>query len=566
MEQESVYTPLISSDWFRLIELQPGTAPDTIVVRMQSFELSSAPSYDAISYVWGDQTKTIPILCDSRPFYITENLYWSLARLRDSHEPRVIWTDAICINQADNPERNGQVAHMGSIYRNARTVFICMGDDPDGGAQHVAALVNLPLSVLESSHLSHADDSSDHPLRHDDRWRNLAVLMSRPWFSRVWVVQEAGLAKDARVLYGRYHFSYRDLLRLVYYITRANIDARSHVQVWLIHFRWHNWREPEQGSDTLFDLVSHGAVLKCKNPRDYLYAFLGHPLALSGPHGNGRPFIEPDYGRSVESIYHEASLWFLKQVGLRFLSSVEHNDTTISEELPSWVVRWDVTLAANEMSAWSGDKYILVDRATHASFDNSQTRLSVRGAILDKIEHVYRIDFGASSQGSGGFMFPQFEEMSSMSWALLPLTIRDIIGRLDAWRWCPSLASASSTYTKVHAFLQTLLAGRPAPPILPNPNDNERLASQFRCDLPAISSSRCFAITEKGYYCLTPWVTMPGDVVAVLFGTRSLFALRPCVNSGCRLLGEAYVHGMHERTLEDMFIHGMIHDQVVTII
>ncbi|KAK3321265.1 heterokaryon incompatibility protein-domain-containing protein [Cercophora scortea] len=565
MEQATVYAPLISNDWFRLIELQPGTAPDTIIVRMLSFELSSAPPYDAISYVWGDQTRTIPILCDARPFYITENLHWGLARLRDPHEPRVLWTDAICINQADNPERNGQVAHMGSIYRDAQRVFICMGDDPDGGAQHVAALVNLPLAVLESPHLPH----DDHPLRYDERWRSLAVFMSRPWFSRVWVVQEAGLAKDARVLYGQYHFGYRDLLRLVYHITRTNIDARSHVQVWLIHFKWHDWREPEPSSDTLFDLVSHGAVLKCKNPRDYLYAFLGHPLALStpSPHGNGpgRPFLEPDYGRSVESIYHEASVCFLNQVGLRFLSSVEHNDTTISEELPSWVVRWDVTLATNEMSAWSGDRGILVDRATHASLDNSQTRLSVRGAILDKVEHVYRIDFESSSQGSG-FMFPQFEEMSSMSWALLPLTIRDIIGRLDAWRWHPSLASASGTYTKEHAFLQTLLAGRPAPPTLPKPNDNERLASQFKCDLPAISFNRCFAITEKGYYCLTPWVTIPGDVASVLFGTRSLFALRPCAGSGYRLLGEAYVHGMHERMLEDMFIRGALHDQAITII
>ncbi|KAH9212011.1 hypothetical protein DL95DRAFT_264187, partial [Leptodontidium sp. 2 PMI_412] len=49
--------------------------------------------------------------------------------------------DAICINQRDVQERNHQVSIMGTIYANARTVYLCIGDDLDGGASDVLSIL-----------------------------------------------------------------------------------------------------------------------------------------------------------------------------------------------------------------------------------------------------------------------------------------------------------------------------------------------------------------------------------------------------------------------------------------
>ena len=55
----------------------------------------------------------------------------------------------------------------------------------------------------------------DDPPLDDQRWKSLAVLMKRPWFTRAWVLQEVGVAKYPQVFYGDAEFSYRDLMKLI---------------------------------------------------------------------------------------------------------------------------------------------------------------------------------------------------------------------------------------------------------------------------------------------------------------------------------------------------------------
>jgi hypothetical protein len=55
------------------------------------------------------------------------NLWDALHCLRKRANGRRYWIDAICINQADIPERNQQVRIMPHIYFRAHTVVVWLG-------------------------------------------------------------------------------------------------------------------------------------------------------------------------------------------------------------------------------------------------------------------------------------------------------------------------------------------------------------------------------------------------------------------------------------------------------
>lgn len=59
---------------------------------------------------WGDPTNTsLHIKIDGEKVGVRENLWWALWHLRDEEVERVIWVDALCINQSHEGERNHQV-------------------------------------------------------------------------------------------------------------------------------------------------------------------------------------------------------------------------------------------------------------------------------------------------------------------------------------------------------------------------------------------------------------------------------------------------------------------------
>lgn len=77
---------------------------------------STRPSYEALSYVWGHPDLSEPISLNSHPFCITPSLKYALTSLRQRHKARVLWVDAICINQLNDKERGEQVGLMRHVY------------------------------------------------------------------------------------------------------------------------------------------------------------------------------------------------------------------------------------------------------------------------------------------------------------------------------------------------------------------------------------------------------------------------------------------------------------------
>jgi hypothetical protein len=117
----------------RLLKLEHGSLDDPIVGLVVHASLDAKPLYFALSYVWGPTTLGRRITLGGHVFPVTDNLFTALQFLRRLHEKNdvLFWVDAICINQESIPERESQVALMGSIYSHAR-ITVCWLGRPTG--------------------------------------------------------------------------------------------------------------------------------------------------------------------------------------------------------------------------------------------------------------------------------------------------------------------------------------------------------------------------------------------------------------------------------------------------
>jgi hypothetical protein len=130
------YGLLVHPDEIRLIELLPGPAQSEIHCVVSHQRLENSPGYEALSYTWGNQSYQKTIFCSDssatkRKLSITLNCYAALHKLRLLDRSRLLWIDAICINQSDLQERNTQVSSMTRIYQSASQVLIHLGEDAD---------------------------------------------------------------------------------------------------------------------------------------------------------------------------------------------------------------------------------------------------------------------------------------------------------------------------------------------------------------------------------------------------------------------------------------------------
>jgi hypothetical protein len=120
-----VYPPLDKTvDSLRLLHLIPSSAHGVINCTLESIHFSSKPTYDALSYAWGEGNETERIQVNGASVEITESLWNALYYLRHTKEMRTLWVDAICIDQSNVEERSRQVPLMDFIYGRAQTVLV----------------------------------------------------------------------------------------------------------------------------------------------------------------------------------------------------------------------------------------------------------------------------------------------------------------------------------------------------------------------------------------------------------------------------------------------------------
>ncbi|KAF4873556.1 Heterokaryon incompatibility protein 6, OR allele [Colletotrichum siamense] len=162
------------------------------------FRSPGFPEYEALSYTWGDASDPLPITVGSggARIMVTRNCHGALRNLRLQTSDRLLWIDAICINQKDDLEKTVQVRMMGRVYAASYQVVIYLGDETPSSRilfEELALAEDAPL-VLKGNRRE-----LDRPHPRPELVEAMDHLLDRPWFNRVWVLQEAYNSKLATV-------------------------------------------------------------------------------------------------------------------------------------------------------------------------------------------------------------------------------------------------------------------------------------------------------------------------------------------------------------------------------
>ncbi|KAF7194910.1 Heterokaryon incompatibility protein 6, OR allele [Pseudocercospora fuligena] len=578
---EPPYRELVRDRLIRLVELLPGKDDDEIQTRLSIVDLRQEPTYEAISYVWGDAQDRIRISCQGKDFFITRNLYNAFRRLRLSDRTRVLWADAMCIDQTNNVEKSHHVAFMNEVYSRAEKVLICIHEDTQMSEEKVAALLKEYLGRATVHQFRVEDmpviDSIDQTMENPD-WHAVARLFRSAWFTRVWVLQEAGVAQDVKLLYGRAELDYRALMSLARWIVRCagGLIGRYQISSLTIHTDWsdwtENWRKNQNYIFGVVDFLSAAKGLHCVNPHDHVYGLLGHPLLRTSPvDGQSTSLLTPDYYRPVLDTYRQLTELLLERDGLKVLSAVEHDADTIAEsQAPSWVARRDMDIVWNSMGYYEHFLYRASDEIPVDVLFVDGKRLCTQCLFVDTIEHVFpfsakeddwQVNDGANALAIDGPLKDtlneirvKFEEHYPVQAATLSkdFSLTLCTGLTNYERAEDDCSQHERNFLAFWNMFVAAIRGVTLDQLRRMPG--QEYADSFYSDLLLACKGRSFLITAKGRLGLGPLISRPADSVCILRGARVPFIVRQVTSQSeydllggpNRLVGEAYVHGMME--------------------
>ncbi|CAG9978598.1 unnamed protein product [Clonostachys byssicola] len=155
--------------------------------------------------------------------HVTPNLENALRYLRRNKGVRILWIDALCIDQKNEAEKLMQVQKMGWIYANAHMVTIWLGgyhDHPTGQSCSDTGIVcahqeriELAFACLWGSHwgISRCFRAIGYTKPFKKSQAGIHHIIKRGWWQRLWVIQEVALATgDVKFQCGHSTCSYAD--------------------------------------------------------------------------------------------------------------------------------------------------------------------------------------------------------------------------------------------------------------------------------------------------------------------------------------------------------------------
>jgi hypothetical protein len=154
------------------------------------------------SYAWGSAEDPLSIyigMDGETTFSVTKNLGIALPYLRYVDKKRVLWIDAICVNQRNFDERGQQVQRMTDIFPKAKRVIVWLGPAADDSSLALETMTQLASKIdvdwiaqsmkptsLDASDQHWADVTATVPYNPQIRYA-LGTLILRPWFERLWI-------------------------------------------------------------------------------------------------------------------------------------------------------------------------------------------------------------------------------------------------------------------------------------------------------------------------------------------------------------------------------------------
>lgn len=170
----------------RVLLLEPGVRADPITCTLETVELNEHAEYEALSYVWGDESKRKPVRVNGTEITVTENLETALWYLRDPTAQKRLWVDAICINQTDDAEKAIQVGMMTEIYASTSQVLVWLGPE-QGESDRAMLLLDHMMAAVKTQErggwtLEFPQVWTNMLNKLHEKWPSVApTVLSRPW-------------------------------------------------------------------------------------------------------------------------------------------------------------------------------------------------------------------------------------------------------------------------------------------------------------------------------------------------------------------------------------------------
>jgi hypothetical protein len=303
---------------FRLLRLLKGDSDSVHCELLESKlpPLGEVGGYEALSYTWGSESRPCEVMMNRRRMEVTKNAYLALRDLRYKEKDRVLWIDALCIDQNDDKERGEQVQQMGSIYSKAERVIIWLGE-----ATYDTDYVMHYMKQLEKEGTKHASNDqkiSDkqwvniwsavvHSLSADQRdllVEGLRSLLRRNWFKRVWIIQEVASARVAEISCGG-----KSVSASIFALTLSSLEITPdpHCQPILDimpgPLRNSSWWAKKRD---LYTMLVKFCKSEATDPRDSIYALLGISSDACDT-----DFLKANYEKNLQDVIFDTTLFLL---------------------------------------------------------------------------------------------------------------------------------------------------------------------------------------------------------------------------------------------------------------
>ncbi|KAK1673633.1 heterokaryon incompatibility protein-domain-containing protein [Colletotrichum godetiae] len=218
------YKPLEEGiDCTRFLRIHPAKNDNDhlICCTLDHIAFGEKPSYEALSYRWGDEALAQTIVLNGHHFLVRKNLHDALQYLRNRGNIGLLWIDAICIDQANVQERNRQVAIMRHIYFRAHTVVVWLGSTYSQYQKEISPLEarfapedsSVEETLTFATGPSEPDDAHTASLKIE---RKMVLKLAKDeYWNRVWIIQEIGHARQRRVCFGKMELSWSDFIKMM---------------------------------------------------------------------------------------------------------------------------------------------------------------------------------------------------------------------------------------------------------------------------------------------------------------------------------------------------------------
>lgn len=380
----------------RLLQLLPGLEHEPLRGVVYHVPMECPGFYRALSYVWGNISRTERLWTPAGVLSITQNLKLALQSLRSKHDPLTLWVDSVCIDQDDlsGSEKAMQIRLLPRIFQQAISVLAFLGNHSESQSA-IETLMQIRAKGAVKTWprglppVPTSWSARTVPTPSDPAWEVVMKFFENPWFRRAWVVQEVVLAASIRIICGKWVVDWNDLLSATETVDReyhSNVSGTSsRVYPWefCLELARHREWEARQTRWALVNLLDSFRYLEATYTRDRFFALLG--FASDGADQR----FEPDYTSPLEVVIKRYAAVFIEQgkvLQLLYRAGLGSHPS----RFPSWIPNWTVLKTPSIYEASLRGKRFCASWIDEpgAEHDSRTDELSIRGYRLSSVDEV----------------------------------------------------------------------------------------------------------------------------------------------------------------------------------